>query len=218
MPWLISAPRAALCIFADRESETDIVFEELRTTLRREQKLWRVRELTLTSGIPFPVPDSVHKLHLQKKLSGPADFIQGGISWTISDRVVEAIEELEPGVHRYWPVDVFNKDGSLAGRWWFLNICNRLDALDLEKSKVKGKLKEPDGFLVPDFIFSLNDEPLPNGPELLICRREAVKNYAIWCEYRLRNSLFISDALKERLDAFDPPLTGIGFELQTGLS
>ena len=218
MPWLISAPRAALCIFADGEKETNVVIEQLSTALRREQKLWLVNEISLRTGFAFPVPDMVHKLYLKKKLKGEADFIQGGGYWTISDRVVDAIEELEPGVHRYWPVDVFNKDGSLAGRWWFLNICNRLDTLDLEKSKIKGKLKEPDGFLVPDFIVLTKDQPDPNGPELLVCRREALKNHALWCEYRLQNSTFISNTLKERLDAFDPPLTGIGFELQTGLS
>lgn len=217
MPWLISTPRAALAIFAYGEKETDAVIEQLGTALRREQKLWLVQGLTLTSGIPFPVPDFVPKLRLQKHLKGKADFIQGGGYLTISDRVVEAIEDLEPGVHRYWPVDIFNKDGSLAGRWWFLNICNRLDTLDQEKSKVR-QVNSPSKPLVPDFIVLTKDQPHPNGPELLVCRQEVVKNHAIWCEYRLQNSTFISDALKERLDAFDPPLTGIGFELQTGLS
>ena len=62
------------------------------------------------------------------------DFQTPGL-WLISEAAKNVFEGLEPGVHRYYPVDVFLKNGTPVPTKHFVwDICRRIDAIRLEES------------------------------------------------------------------------------------
>ena len=64
------------------------------------------------------------------------DFYETSGSWfVISKRVKEKIEQLEPGVHQYFPVRLLQNDGSDPwNTFYFLNIRRHVFSIDVEKS------------------------------------------------------------------------------------
>lgn len=217
MPWWLTTPQGSagrpttMLRPQDREAYDAIVFE-----YQKKNNYW-TRTVELSSGDRLLVPETVFQLSItsdHKEL--PDDFVNGRIGKAVSERVVDLIERLEPGVHGFWPIDVSFRDGTFAGRRWLLNVGNRLHTLDLEKSKVKGNLKDPKGPLVPDFAV-VGKRPLKDGPKLLSCRSEAVGRHAIWCEYRFHQAVFVSDELHQFFLKFTPSLIGIDFQLQASL-
>ena len=58
----------------------------------------------------------------------------------VSDAFRALIEEFEPGVHQYIPVDVYKtRDGEERwGTWYWLNICNRIDSTDHDAMREAG--------------------------------------------------------------------------------
>lgn len=58
----------------------------------------------------------------------------------VSEDFRALIEEFEPGVHQFIPVDVYKtRDGEeVWGTWYWLNICNRIDSTDHEAMREAG--------------------------------------------------------------------------------
>jgi hypothetical protein len=50
----------------------------------------------------------------------------------VSERMKSMIEQLEPDVHQFFPVDVVGKEGDLFAKHYFFIVCNRLDSVDRE--------------------------------------------------------------------------------------
>lgn len=65
---------------------------------------------------------------------------------SVPDRFKEIVEQLEPGVHQFLPVEFVDVEGNhLAHRWFFI-VCNRIDSVDREHSTFvlwKGKIWTP---------------------------------------------------------------------------
>jgi hypothetical protein len=56
----------------------------------------------------------------------------------VSEKFKALVESLEPGVHQFMPVDVFDKpDGPVASHRYWLNVCHRKDCVDPVRSKFK---------------------------------------------------------------------------------
>jgi hypothetical protein len=54
---------------------------------------------------------------------------------TLSERAKELIERFEPSTHQFFPVDFFNNiDGNFLERRYILNVCNRIDSMDHDKT------------------------------------------------------------------------------------
>jgi hypothetical protein len=143
------------------------------------------------------------------------DFEDSAVCMMISTAAKSLIEELEPGAHQFFPVEVFAynndpatwqdvygnfdpvpegtlKDRKVADRWFFV-ICNRLDAMNRELTV--GITEK--GIYRPEKV----------GVEgKLILNRGAVGNAQSWCDRCVRG-LFFSDKLIERADAMG--LTGL---------
>jgi hypothetical protein len=54
----------------------------------------------------------------------------------VDDKFMAVLERLEPGVHQFFPIEIFWEDGTYAAsRYWF-QTCNRLDSVDPETTTV----------------------------------------------------------------------------------
>ena len=147
---------------------------------------------------PDHVPTKARVGGRKRKL---ADVLPGSGSLVVDDKFRTILEELEPGVHQFFPLDLVWKDGSSAGRRHWFNPCNRIDGPDREKST-----------WVFDVIWLPKNPHLPEGekPELVFSRAKIGDRHA-WVEKRISGRvIMISDAFKHRLD--EAGVTGIGFK------
>lgn len=218
MPWWLTSPLgSADPPFTEMDADDIKTIKQIAFEHTKQNGLWSEAVGTSTGHV-LPAPErSLHVKIVSEHTFLKEDFVGAFNGWAVSERVIAAIEDLEPGVHGFWPVDFSFENGENAGRRWLMNIGNRLQTLDLEKSKVKGNLKASDGHLVPDFLPAAQ-RPLKEGPQLLFCKKERVQGHAIWCEYRLRKTVFISEELYDLFAKFEPSLSGIDFELQASLA
>ena len=116
----------------------------------------------------------------------------------IDDRTVAAVEAIEPGVHRFHPVEITMKaDGRPLPRPQFLlNCCTSIEAIDPAHSKVKIKRVLPEE-THPDLWYYARQM---GGPLQLAVFRDKVAGRAMWWDNRF-DSLFFSDALVAALQA-----------------
>jgi hypothetical protein len=143
------------------------------------------------------------------------DFELSAIGLKISTAAKDLIERLEPGVHQFFPVEVFaysydpatwqdvygNYDPVPAGTYvdrkiadqWFFVICNRLDTMN--RDLTVGITER--GFYRPEKV----------GVEgKLILNRSVIGQASVWCE-RCVPGIFFSDELIAQIDAAG--LTGL---------
>jgi len=52
----------------------------------------------------------------------------------VSEKAKDLIEQIEPNVHQFIPVEIINDRGKRIGRRFFLVVCNRVASLDHEKT------------------------------------------------------------------------------------
>ncbi|HXD03127.1 MAG TPA: DUF1629 domain-containing protein [Novosphingobium sp.] len=141
-------------------------------------------------GFRFPVPDRPYRFQITERPTYLADIFPVRCGEAISERVVEAIEQVEPGVHQYLPCELYQPDGSpIPERRWILNNCNRFDSVALGHCNVvelsqTGKIAKG------------------NGKTDIKVWRDVVAGHALWTDWRIMNSpLYVADALVERLRA-----------------
>lgn len=77
--------------------------------------------------------EGVPKIVRWKSRRRPLDY-ELVIFKTVSDRLRALIEEIDPGIHQFEPVEFISKDGNSLGFRWFWQICNRLDTMHTEKT------------------------------------------------------------------------------------
>ncbi|MEM9015040.1 MAG: DUF1629 domain-containing protein [Pseudomonadota bacterium] len=82
---------------------------------------------------PETVPTMAQFIKNPKKI--PDIFGSAGVK-LVSDSVKHTIESLEPNIHRFYPIDLYWVNGESAERRWALNICQRIDGVDKEKSSL----------------------------------------------------------------------------------
>lgn len=108
----------------------------------------------------------------------------------------DILEELEPGVHQFFPMEIFIKDYKVGDRYW-LNICNRLD------SKHRG------------LTWPLNEYGLhrptreQRANDKLVFSEDAIGGHHAWHD-KFELGTFISDAFAERVQAAG--LNGITYQ------
>lgn len=129
--------------------------------------------------------------HVPTKLlwSGPAnrklpDAMHNRGMLKVSDRVKGIIEQLEPGLHQFFSVDVFFKANNLLARkMFYLNICARLDSVDRELTTC------PMGSVLwrPD-----------QGGELVF-NLDQIGNHHLWHDKHILHGWYASDSLKIEL-------------------
>ena len=109
----------------------------------------------------------------------------------VSSRAKDLIEDLEPGVHQFLPVDYIDIDGRFIESRWFLVVCNRIDSVDRNHSRLRlegGWMWTPDGVVDPKLVFN----------------EQQASGYHLWRDKYLIPGPWISDVLAERLQKEAP--------------
>jgi hypothetical protein len=151
---------------------------------------YRVRTERFRLSEGFAVPFLTPPLRIRLKSAGKRlpDVMPTAAGSAITQKVIDLIEDIEPGVHRYHPIEVMTKDGApVAEARFLLNMCSRLDTIYVEKSNV---------FYARDVDMYLYG----NGHRSIFVHKERVAGHAIWHEYKAARD-FVSDAFAERFKA-----------------
>jgi hypothetical protein len=130
----------------------------------------------------------------------------------VSARAKALIEQFEPGVHQFLPVEFVDIDGKHLEDRWFFVVCNRLDTIDRQHVQGfllrRGKMWTP----IEDYLRDMPDE-IPSGYDTsqkskLVFSRAKIGAAHFRCDEHLgRPGPFISDAVAAALKASS--LTGL---------
>jgi len=108
---------------------------------------------------------------------------------TVSDRFKSLIEEIEPNLHQFEPVEFIAVDASSLGWRWFWQICHRLDSVHREKT---------------DWVLegaAWNYPPNWNRASQPVFDISKIRNAEFWHDMHLVSTNLCSDEARERLDA-----------------
>lgn len=145
---------------------------------------------------------------LEDKDNPPPDFDKTPY-WNVSDRARQVIEQLEPGVHQFFPVEYVNRPGTHIGdRFWFV-VCNRLDAVDPEHSNMV--LTPSEKWIGPRQALAMGLE-IPakidvEMPSKTVFNHEAIGTVHFWREAKLSGGPWLSDEAAAAIRAAG--LTGV---------
>lgn len=113
----------------------------------------------------------------------------------VSDAFKEIVEELEPGVHQFFPMELYVGD-EFQRTDYFFNICNRLDTMDRELS------------------FPINARgffrPMGRDDYRLVFSKEKIGNHHAWRDkFVPGGATYFSNTLAQRLK--EAGITGLRF-------
>jgi hypothetical protein len=149
------------------------------------------------SGILFPEPPAPLKIRITK-LPGSQlpDFLA---SLYVSDKIKAKVEEMEPGVHQFLPLEVEMPDGSITDKhYWIWCNMNMLDTLVLEKSKYMIEIW-PNKEKMPNYSRYQEYGDHINKPTWAL-NKAVIAGKSKWVDYKLRQ-VFFSDDFANWLDA-----------------
>ena len=133
-----------------------------------------------SEGWRWPMPDRPFRDRLSRMYqSGLVDILGSGFrAYAISQKMIDIIESIEPGVHQYLPYELLQPDGSVhPDRRWLLNCCTRVQAIDWEKSRVVKWQNLP-------FYGDLFTET--ERVAHIVVRKEVSQGRALWYDYLYR--------------------------------
>lgn len=116
----------------------------------------------------------------------------------------EIVEQFEPGIHQFLPVDFLDRNGALLAKRYFFVACNRIDSVDRAHTTMilsKGARWRPAQEVArrrPEDIspgFDVNVAPK------LVFSNEKIGNKHAWCDMFLMFGTYLSDALGSALEA-----------------
>ena len=111
-----------------------------------------------------------------------------------SDKVRNIIEELEPGVHQFFPLETWAKGNKPAQRMYLMNICNRLDSVDHQKTTkpfdrgIAWRNEKPG-----DLVFSLSQ----------------ISIHKLWHDKHIFDNMYFVDEVKDAFEAAN--VTGVKY-------
>lgn len=119
---------------------------------------------------------------------------------TVSDRLRTLIEEIEPEVHQFEPIKFLAKDGSFLEDRWVWQICNRLDSVNRQATKM----------ILSDGLIWAADFTLPQdqrGP--MVFDTQQIGSAKFWHDKHVGAGNFCTDDVREILDK--AKITGLRF-------
>lgn len=140
------------------------------------------------SGVPVDPAFAPSRFRIELPAARLPDMFNLGIGGPcVTDLVRDKVEELEPGVHQFLPVEITAKGGECPEkRFWLLHICNRVDAIDPDRSVLR--VDEKGRF---------HWDRLPAGVQpRMVLRKEVIAGKCLWYDRRwLPGGFFMSDEL-----------------------
>jgi len=112
-----------------------------------------------------------------------------------STRLKDLIENIEPGVHQFAPIDVFHKDGTpYAGTFWLWQCCTMIDAISPD---LGGVYKRENPYVADGYDWVIRS----GGDDNLAVYKDRIAGRAMWRDRRYLGETFFSDAALAAMQA-----------------
>lgn len=156
----------------------------------------RVRQSPNYQGVPVDPEWLPKKIKIGGGKSTPADAMFHN-RFFVSGRFRDVVEQLEPGVHQFIPVELVWKDGSHAASYFWFYPCSRIDCIDREHTT--HEFDEKSGLWMNK----------PGGSYVVALKR--VHGRHVWIDPRLNtfNMPFVSEAFRQAMS--DASVHGLGY-------
>lgn len=161
--------------------------------------------LTHAMGNKLPEPDPPYEFDCPVKAENFYNFMYTNAGIIISESVVELIEDMEPGVHQYFPVNFIMKSGPQPKQqYYLLNVCVSRKTLNFEKSRVFKAHNNEDVrwyFQGEEYAVTLESQvPKLDPPYDLFVDKSALQGHTLWREHGFyqRGAIFATDTFYER--------------------
>jgi hypothetical protein len=148
-------------------------------------------------------PDSLPKVIRWKSNTKLQDLESAVSIKSVSTRLRDLIEEIEPGVHQFESVKYINKRKEVIEDRWCWVICNRLDSMDRKRTRWVLEYG-PTGIGVWCPMSAVR-------PHKVFCP-EAIGNAKFWYDKHISTGVYMSDDAKEHIEA--AKMTGFRFGRQ----
>ena len=187
MPWIIQPGGAspwgedqtkhlATPKYTEWEERWKVWAEERRATNKVDAQSVFIEELD--GGAPVQKPENLPRTIRWKKRGRLKDCVSFLDHFVLSTRVREMIEELEPGVHEFFRIEMENiKTGEIWPEpFWLLHVRNKIDSIDEDRTHSQRS----------QFVF----------------RADAIKDVHLWKDSRnqFRRDTFASDHFVSELE------------------
>lgn len=131
----------------------------------------------------------------------------------VPKRFCEIVNQLEPNIHQFPPVDFLDPKGAFLAKRYFFIVCNRLDSVDRKNTTLilaDGRLWMPASDIARRW-----PEKIPNGFDVkakpkLVFSNAQIGNKHAWCDKFLLHGPYLSDALGSALEVEN--FTGISLK------
>ncbi len=145
------------------------------------------------------IPQKIQWVDRSSKRAIP-DVIQFGYV-AISERFKDLIEKFEPGVHQFFPVEMYrNKKEPPVATYYWINVCNRVFGVNREKTTYE-RHGDPNGH----GMWLPTDDP----DSKLVFNSDIVRPFTLWIEPEVGNpSFYCSEAFG--LAAMEGGFKGLG--------
>lgn len=141
----------------------------------------------MSNGVPLDPEIVPKRFEIEISASQMPGIISLAIAWGVTEVFRDKLEEFEPGVHQFFPADIWAKGGERPNRrYWVMNVCNRVDAIDPEKSVMRSKY---DGRYYDRYGLGEGEEAK------LVFDKSIVAEKCMWVDRRFAGGFFICDEL-----------------------
>lgn len=123
----------------------------------------------------------------------------------VSPRFRDLVEQFEPGVHQFFPVDMYKDlNNDPVATYYWINVCNRIDSINTEKTNFKWTLDYTGkhGFW---------DERGVQDPKMIFST-EKTKNFHLWVDPNILQfrHFYVSNAFADAARAANFPGLALG--------
>ena len=187
------------------ESEAQMAAESLKYETEVLGHAVKRSFLPYTMGFKRPSPTTPLVFKCPIEASKFHNFMYSGAGILISQDIVELIEDMEPGVHQYFPVEFIMKSGPQPEQdYYILNVCTQLKSLDFEKGQVgKSPIKEDMRWYFQGKEYEthyLSNTPKFEPPYDLYVKKAVFEGHVLWHEHgvQAKTSIYVTDEFYSR--------------------
>lgn len=130
------------------------------------------------------------------------DFLTLCGATIISDRLKNLVEAIEPGIHQYFPLKIFRKNGAPIGSLWIWIVCNRIDSVD--RANTTWVLKDNFMWITPQTMKHIDRsyDYDPSIPLKMVFSANQSQGHHFWRDKYVGNErLFCSDEAAAAIDS-----------------
>ena len=142
--------------------------------------------IQMVHGYPVIESSAPKKIHWTGGKRAIPDLLFSGGVWVVGDRFRTFVERFEPATHQFIPVDIYrSKKAEPAARYYWFNICTRLDSVDPDHTTFH-KMPSHEGTFRWHKMKRENGDYISIPGAKVVFSRRQIGSHCFWIDENLR--------------------------------